>query len=570
MTIAAPKPLRIFCSYSHKDEDYLNELRAWLRGLERQGQIEWWHDREIVPGWEWEEAIDKNLRTADIIFLLVTPDFMASDYVFEREIDRAIERHERGEARVIPIIVRPALWKGTSLNRLQALPKDAKPITRWPDRDEGWLDVAEGIQKSVEELLVERQQRAATKERYRKAVEETWADNKVSDAEAKELGVLASELNLSTDTTVDIERSVMGDAKEAILEHQEQVSREKERRARERQDRLDELYAQAHQAHEDQEWQAIVEAFEQIHAEDPAYPDREGLLAAAREALEARELAQRVAAIYAEGQRYMDAGEWQQALERFEEVQRLEPGYQDTERMLSRVRQEQSHRTEQAEASSQSRERMAGHPTSQAERVQPGEFSETRPRPVVPVGSGHWWALALRGAIAILFGLAALLWPDITLEALILLFGAYALVDGVFSIVGVFGGTRGGTPRWLLFIEGVAGILAGLIAFVLPQLTAILLLYLIAAWAIVTGISEIAMAIRLRKEIRGEWAMIVGGALSVLFGVLLAVVGPAVGLLSLIWLIGVYAVAFGIMLLIAGFRVRSEESGGTDRPSRVV
>jgi uncharacterized membrane protein HdeD (DUF308 family) len=188
----------------------------------------------------------------------------------------------------------------------------------------------------------------------------------------------------------------------------------------------------------------------------------------------------------------------------------------------------------------------------------------------VPVGSGHWWALALRGAIAILFGLAALLWPGISLEVLILLFGAYALVDGVFSIVGVFGGTRGGTPRWLLLIEGVAGILAGVIAFVAPGLTAILLLYLIAAWAIVTGISEIAMAIRLRREIIGEWALIVGGAFSVLFGVILAVVGPAVGLLSLIWLIGVYAVAFGIMLLIAGFRVRSEESGGTDRPSRVV
>jgi uncharacterized membrane protein HdeD (DUF308 family) len=174
----------------------------------------------------------------------------------------------------------------------------------------------------------------------------------------------------------------------------------------------------------------------------------------------------------------------------------------------------------------------------------------------VPVGSGHWWALALRGAIAILFGLAALLWPDITLEALILLFGAYALVDGVFSIVGVFGGTRGGTPRWLLLIEGVAGILAGLIAFLIPGLTAILLLYLIAAWAIITGISEIAMAIRLRSEIRGEWAMIVGGALSVLFGVLLVVVGSAVGLLSLIVLLGIYAMAFGSLLLITAFRVR--------------
>jgi uncharacterized membrane protein HdeD (DUF308 family) len=198
------------------------------------------------------------------------------------------------------------------------------------------------------------------------------------------------------------------------------------------------------------------------------------------------------------------------------------------------------------------------------------EEGMTQPQAALPAESGHWWALAIRGGIAILFGLAALLRPGIALEALILLFGAYALIDGVFSIVGVFGGTRGGTPRWLLFIEGVASIVAGLIALFLPQLTAILLLYLIAAWAIVTGISEIAMAIRLRKEIRGEWALIVGGALSVVFGVILAVVGPVVGLISLIWLIGFYAVVFGVMMLVTAFSVRGGNSGGTNRPSRVV
>ena len=189
----------------------------------------------------------------------------------------------------------------------------------------------------------------------------------------------------------------------------------------------------------------------------------------------------------------------------------------------------------------------------------------------LPSETGHWWALALRGAIAILFGLAALLRPGIALEALILLFGAYALVDGVFAIVGIFGGTRGGTPRWLLLIEGVAGILAGLIAFVLPGLTAFVLLYLIAAWAIITGIFEIATAIRLRREIRGEWALIIGGALSVLFGVILIVVSPFAAIFSLIWLIGVYAVAFGILMLITAFQVRGRDaSSGSDRPSRVV
>jgi uncharacterized membrane protein HdeD (DUF308 family) len=194
----------------------------------------------------------------------------------------------------------------------------------------------------------------------------------------------------------------------------------------------------------------------------------------------------------------------------------------------------------------------------------------TQPQ-ALPSETGHWWALAIRGAIAIIFGLAALLRPDIALEALILLFGAYALVDGVFAIVGVFGGTRGGTPRWLLLIEGIAGILAGLIAFVLPGLTAFVLLYLIAAWAVVTGIFQIATAIRLRQEIRGEWALIVGGALSVLFGVILAVIGPVAGLLSLIWLIGIYALVFGILMLITAFQVRGRDAGsGTDRPSRVV
>jgi uncharacterized membrane protein HdeD (DUF308 family) len=193
------------------------------------------------------------------------------------------------------------------------------------------------------------------------------------------------------------------------------------------------------------------------------------------------------------------------------------------------------------------------------------------PPQALPSETGHWWALAIRGAIAIIFGLAALLRPDIALDALILLFGAYALVDGVFAIVGVFGGTRGGTPRWLLLIEGIAGILAGLIAFVLPGLTAVVLLYLIAAWAVVTGIFEIATAIRLRQEIRGEWALIIGGALSVLFGVILAVIGPVAGLLSLIWLIGIYAVAFGILMLITAFQVRGRDaSSGPDRPSRVV
>ena len=193
----------------------------------------------------------------------------------------------------------------------------------------------------------------------------------------------------------------------------------------------------------------------------------------------------------------------------------------------------------------------------------------TQPQAALPMETGHWWALAIRGVIAILFGLAALLRPGIALTALILLVGAYFLVDGVFAIVGVFGGTRSGTPRWLLLLEGVVGILAGIIAFVNPGITAIALLYLVAAWAIITGLAEIATAIRLRQEIQSEWALILGGILSVLFGVLLAIL-PGVGILSLIWLIGAYAIVFGVLLLISAFQVRGRDDRRDERPRRVT
>jgi uncharacterized membrane protein HdeD (DUF308 family) len=193
----------------------------------------------------------------------------------------------------------------------------------------------------------------------------------------------------------------------------------------------------------------------------------------------------------------------------------------------------------------------------------------TQPQTALPVEAGHWWALALRGVFSILFGLAALVRPGIALGALILLFGAYALVNGAFAIVGVFGGTRRGTPRWVLLLEGIVGILAGLFTLMYPGLTALALLYLVAAWAIVTGLAQIATAIRLRQEIRGEWALILGGILSVLFGLLLAVL-PGVGILSLIWLIGAYAVAFGVLMLITAFMVRGRISQGDERSRRVT
>src|SRR5215208_4622584 len=186
--------------------------------------------------------------------------------------------------------------------------------------------------------------------------------------------------------------------------------------------------------------------------------------------------------------------------------------------------------------------------------------------PVLPVLARNWWVLALRGLAAIVFGVLAFVWPGITLWVLVLLFGAYMLVDGIFAIVAAVRAAGREARWWLLLIEGVLGVLAGLVAFFWPGLTALALLYFIAAWAIVTGILEIVGAIRLRQEIEGEWALGLSGALSVLFGVLLVVIPAPAGLLSLVWLIGAYAVATGVLLLILAFRVRSE--AGREAPAR--
>jgi tetratricopeptide (TPR) repeat protein len=173
---------------------------------------------------------------------------------------------------------------------------------------------------------------------YRKVIESAWADGTLQANEVQRLRDLANnELRLAPGTAAGIEREVMGDTIETILERQEEAAREEERNRR-----LEELYTQARRLHQDRKWQAVIDVFERIRAEDPNYPDREGLLGSAREALEAQESERKVAALYAEGQQHMDVGEWQQARECFERVQQLEPDYRDTERLLSRVRQMRS------------------------------------------------------------------------------------------------------------------------------------------------------------------------------------------------------------------------------------
>jgi hypothetical protein len=144
--------IEIFYSYSHEDEALRDELEKHLKLLKRQGYISTWHDRRIIAGQEWAGEIDNHLKTARIILLLVSPDFLASDYCFSVEIMQAVERHERGEACVIPVILRPVHWQDAPFGKLQALPKDAKPVISWPKQDEAFYDVTEGIRKVVAEL----------------------------------------------------------------------------------------------------------------------------------------------------------------------------------------------------------------------------------------------------------------------------------------------------------------------------------------------------------------------------------------------------------------------------------
>lgn len=168
----------------------------------------------------------------------------------------------------------------------------------------------------------------------------------------------------------------------------------------------------------------------------------------------------------------------------------------------------------------------------------------------------NWGWIALRGAVAILFGLLTLFRPGITLATLIMLFGAYALIDGIFMVVSAIA-NRHGEPRWgTLLVGGLLGILAGIVTYTWPGLTAVVLLSVIAAWAIVMGIFEVAAAIRLRKQLDGEWALILAGLLSVAFGVLL-VMRPAVGALAVVLWIGVFALLYGIVLVALGFRLRN-------------
>ncbi len=168
--------------------------------------------------------------------------------------------------------------------------------------------------------------------------------------------------------------------------------------------------------------------------------------------------------------------------------------------------------------------------------------------------AARWWTLVVRGIAAILFGVLALVWPGISLLALILLWGAYAVADGVFSIVLSARAGAGGRRWGWLFFQGLVGMAAGVVTFLWPGMTAIVLLTLIAVWALVTGIAEIVGAIELRKVIEGEWLLALSGVLSIVFGVGMLIF-PSAGALAVVTIIAIYAIFFGSLLITLGVRL---------------
>ena len=178
--------------------------------------------------------------------------------------------------------------------------------------------------------------------------------------------------------------------------------------------------------------------------------------------------------------------------------------------------------------------------------------------PLAQTLARYWWLILLRGIAAIIFGVLAFIWPGITLVTLVLFWGAFTLVDGILALAhAIMGGNV--ASRWWLALIGVLGIIVGLLTFLMPGVTALVLLVFIAAWAIVLGVFQIVGAIRLRKEIDNEWTLGLSGALSVLFGIVL-LIAPGAGALGLIWAIAAYAIVFGVLMVMAALKLKKHQT----------
>ncbi|MEK7256934.1 MAG: toll/interleukin-1 receptor domain-containing protein, partial [Bacteroidota bacterium] len=146
----ASRRFNIFLSYSHQDEALKDRLHVFLAPLRRSGKIAVWHDRQILPGQEWDTAIKQEVATADLVLLLVSPDFLASDYIWQHEISKAMERHERREATVIPVFLKPCDWREMPFARVQGLPRNARPVTQFANQDEAFLEIVQGIRRVLD------------------------------------------------------------------------------------------------------------------------------------------------------------------------------------------------------------------------------------------------------------------------------------------------------------------------------------------------------------------------------------------------------------------------------------
>lgn len=177
------------------------------------------------------------------------------------------------------------------------------------------------------------------------------------------------------------------------------------------------------------------------------------------------------------------------------------------------------------------------------------------PRFMLHALAKNWWLILLRGLCAILFGVLTFIWPSVSLFTLVLLYGAFALADGIFALAAAITGNTP-TPRWWLAVVGLLGIAAGTMTFLWPGVTAVVLQVFIACWAIAIGVMQIVGAIQLRKEIHDEWLLIAGGALSVVFG-LIMLTRPSVGALALLYVIGAYAILYGLLLVSFSLRLRN-------------
>jgi uncharacterized membrane protein HdeD (DUF308 family) len=176
-----------------------------------------------------------------------------------------------------------------------------------------------------------------------------------------------------------------------------------------------------------------------------------------------------------------------------------------------------------------------------------------------PVDEKHWWQVAVRGFIALLFGILLLAWPGVSLFILAIFFGAFVFVDGIFTLVAAVNYKAGAGQRAWLFVRGILGIIVGIITFFWPAITALALVLLIGAWALIAGIMELVFAFTSVRETGAKWLFAVSGILSIILGILL-LVRPVVGIIVVIWAIGVYAILAGIVLIVLGFRLRSPKS----------